>query len=63
MVLGGQGVLLLLLDLSVALNALDHDVLIERLSSKVGICGKAFDWFRSNLLGDLSSRKQHDAVN
>ena len=43
----GQGVLPLLLDMSAAFDALDHDVLIDSLSSEVGICGKAPDWFRS----------------
>ena len=49
----GQGVLILLLDLSAVFNDLDHDVPLERLSSEVGTCGKAHDCFRSY----LSSRK------
>ena len=55
----GKGVLLLLLDLSAAFDALDHNVLIKRLTSEVGIQGKALDWFKSY----LSSRKQYVNMN
>lgn len=55
----GQGVLLLLLDLSAAFDALDHKVLLTRLSTEVGIRGKALEWFSSY----LSSRKQCVTIN
>ena len=54
-----HGVLLLLLDLSAAFDALDHDILLKRLTTEIGICGRALDWFRSY----LSSRKQRVSIN
>lgn len=38
-------VVLLLLDLSAASDTVDHDLLLSRLHSKFGICGKALQWF------------------
>jgi hypothetical protein len=63
----GQGVVLLLLDLSAAFDALDHNILFERLTKEVGIQGKALDWCKSyltsrthriNLSGTLSDPAQ-----
>ena len=43
--------ILVLLDLSAALDTVDHNVLLSRLHSKFGISGTALEWFRSYLNG------------
>ena len=48
-------VLLVLLDCSAAFDTIDHDVLIDRLASILGIKGKALKWFRSYLLDRVQS--------
>ena len=45
----GQVVLLALLDVSVAFDTVDHDILLERLSKSFGIAGSAHHWIRSFL--------------
>ena len=47
----GEEVILVLLDYSSAFDALNHDTLLNRLSQRFGIQGKALAWFRSYLLG------------
>lgn len=42
-----RGVILVLLDLSAAFDTIDHEMLIDRLSSEFGIRGTALQWFRS----------------
>lgn len=42
-------VILILLDLSAAFDLIDHDILLERMNSLLGISGSALDWFRSYL--------------
>ena len=44
-----QAVLLVLLDLSAAFDAMDYEMLLTRLSSRIGLCGTALDWARSCL--------------
>ena len=53
-----QCAFLVLLDLSAAFDTVDHQILLTRMSSRIGICGDAHKWFKSY----LSDRKQHICV-
>ena len=44
-------VAVLTLDLSAAFDTVDHEILLERMSSKFGIKDKALAWFKSYLSG------------
>jgi hypothetical protein len=45
----GQGMILVLLDLSAAFDTIDHDILVSRLQSRIGIQDPAKQWFESYL--------------
>ena len=51
--------LLLLLDLSAAFDAVDHETLLHRLQFTFGVNGKVLSWFSSY----LSGRSQQIAIN
>ena len=42
-------VFLVFLDLSAAFDTIDHELLINRLSSRLGFSGLVLDWFRPYL--------------
>ena len=54
-----RSVILVLLDLSVAFDTVDHRLLCSRLSTRFGICDMALDW----LFSYLSDRTQFVKVN
>ncbi len=51
--------LLVLLDFSVAVDTIDHNILLSRFENSVGISGSVLAWFKSY----LSDRHQFVAVN
>ena len=51
--------LLVLLDCSAAFDTVQHDILLERLSSTIGVAGRALSWLTSY----LTDRSQRVAVN
>ena len=44
-----QCTILVMLDLSAAFDTIDHEVMLNRLKSCIGVSGKALEWFRSYL--------------
>ena len=42
--------IVVILDLSMAFDTVDHDILLSILNKQFGICGKALEWFNSYLL-------------
>ena len=55
----GQVTLLVLLDLSSAFDTVEHEILLERLRSTIGLRGKVLSWFESYLKG----RSQQVSIN
>jgi hypothetical protein len=45
----GEGVILVLLDLSAAFDTIDHEILINRLAERIGVKDSALSWFKSYL--------------
>ena len=55
----GQVTLLVLLHLSSAFDTVEHEILLERLRSTIGLRGKVLSWFESYLKG----RSQQVSIN
>lgn len=51
----GNVALLALLDVSAAFDTVDHEILLQRLSTSYGISGLAHDWFKSFVTGRLQT--------
>ena len=54
--------ILLMLDLSSALDTLDHNILLSRLCNVYSITGDALDWFRSYLTGRIQHVVIEDSI-
>jgi hypothetical protein len=54
--------LLVVLDLSAAFDTIDQDILLDRMSTKLGIEGVVLKWFGSYLKGRSQRVAVHGAV-
>ena len=54
--------ILVLLDRSAGFDTIDHDIMLSRLKTVLGIDGIALQWFKSYLTGRTQSMKIHDAL-
>ena len=52
-----KAAVLLLLDLSADFDTIDHNILLQRMNTKYGVCHVALDWFRSYLLNRTQAVK------
>ena len=55
----GESVILVLLDLSVAFDTVNHEMLLSRLATRYGLCGSVLKWFTSY----LTNRSQFVDIN
>ena len=58
----GQFSVLVLLDLSTALDTVDHDILLHRLHHAFGIQDKALSWFKSYLTNKFQMVSIQDTI-
>ena len=58
----GSSAILLMVDLSVAFDTIDRDILLSRLCNVYRITGDARDWFRSYLTGRIQRVVPEDAI-
>ena len=56
-----KDVILIMLDLSAAFDTLNHELLLNRLKSRFGICGNVYNWFKS-YLSDRYQRVEIESV-
>ena len=45
----GEATAVILLDQSAAFDTIDHDILLDSITSCFGVCGIVLDWFKSYL--------------
>ena len=58
----GSSPILLMLDLSAAVDTIDHDILLSRLCDVYNITGNVLNWFRSYLTGRIQRVIIEDSV-
>ena len=58
----GSSAILLIFDISVVFDTIDHNILLSRLCNVYGITGNALDWFRSYLIGRIQRVVIEDCI-